>query len=814
MVEKTKVMIEFDNESNFKTFARLAALPGIEYSSCEGFTFFESTKLAYAQLWEALQDDGVYRIALFGLGGSGKTTLVTEVGKKAKESNLFDRVVAVTVSQTPNVRNIQGQMADMLNFKLEEETEKGRAQRLYMRLKEEKRILIIVDDVWGEFNLKDIGIDFDICHSGSCKIILTTRRQQVCTLMDCQKKIQLDLLSENEAWDLFKKHAHLDNQSSLSLLSSVAQDIARECKGLPIAIQAIGRSLKGQSIHEWKIALEKLRSSKPVDVEDGQGDVFSCLKLSYDYLKDETKLLFLICCIFPEDYCISNEVLIRCGVGLGVYGEYQSFDLARSQIMVGINKLVDSCLLMHWGKGRTLKMHDLIRNLGLWIASKEGRTIMVNLSNDLNSLIGDGVINDQFAVSLRYRHINQISTLFVAAKLEILWIETGGSLDLSSASFEGLQGLKLMVLNSIHNYNPTSCDLLLPPSIESLTNLRTLRLRGWNLGDISFVVKLKKLEVLELKYCVFNELPNEITNLNKLKLLDLTECAALSGNCEAVGELSGIEELYVSGKSYFGGRWRNPSPSFLDNVAATKLQRYVIKFEGLVDVDTRVITEDSTRRALYLKSINVSSLSASIKILLQKAERVYFDAFHGDCQNFVPNVVRAVGGMKDLVLLQLRSCLEMECVVDTTSNQVDVELPLLVGLHLWDMTNLKEVRPGPLPVGFFEKLQELLIFDCEQLHSIFPRECKLPKLKILSIVRCRAAVLFSVSVAQSLSLLEKLFIKDCGELKHIITEQEIGGDTNSGKEIIPASGNSHLILPNLKSLAVVSCPKVEFICPI
>ncbi|KAI4332230.1 hypothetical protein L6164_017154 [Bauhinia variegata] len=816
MVVKKNMMINFDNESNFKTFARLATLPGIEYSSSEGFTFFESTKLAYAQLWEALQDDGVYRTVLFGLGGSGKTTLVTEVGKKAKESNLFDRVVAVTVSQTLNVRNIQDQMADMLNFKLEEKSPEGRAQRLHLRLKEEKRILIIVDDVWGEFNLKDIGIDFDICQSGSCKIILTTRRQQVGTLMDCQKKIRLDLLNEDEAWALFRKHAHLDNQNSLSLFSSVAQDIAKECKGLPIAIQAVGKSLKGQSIHEWKIALENLRSSKQVDVEDGQGDAFSCLKLSYDYLKDENKLLFLTCCIFPEDYDISNEDLIRCAVGLGIYGEYQSFDLARSHVMMGINKLVDSCLLMHserWRRGIALKMHDLVRHLGLWIAPKEGRTIMVNLSNDLNSLIGDGVINDHFAVSSWYRQTNQISTLFVADKLDILWIETGCSLDLSSASFEGLQGLKVMVLKSKGNYDPTSCDLSLPPSIESLTNLRTLCLRGWNLGDISFAVKLKKLEVLELKYCVFNELPNEIANLNKLKLLDLSECAALSENYEAIGELSEIEELFVSVAPYCRGRWRNPSPSFVDNVAATKLQRYVIKMEGADNFFSRVITEDLIMKALYLKSINISSLSASIKILLQKAEYVDFYVFHGDCQNFVPNVVRAVGGMKDLVMLHLASCLEMECVVDTMYNQVDV-LPALVGLHLRHMTNLKELCRGPPPVGFFEKLEELVIYDCKQLHSIFPRECKLPKLKILRISSCRAAVVFSVSAAQSLSQLEDLIIECCDELKHIITEQEDGGDTNTGKEIVPASHNSHLILPNLKRLSVSYCHKLESICPI
>ncbi|KAI4332194.1 hypothetical protein L6164_017124 [Bauhinia variegata] len=176
-------------------------------------------------------------------------------------------------------------------------------------------------------------------------------------------------------------------------------------------------------------------------------------------------------------------------------------------------------------------------------------------------------------------------------------------------------------------------------------------------------------------------------------------------------------------------------------------------------------------------------------------------------------MVRAVGGMKDLVVLHLMSCSEMECVVDTTSNQVDVELPALVGLHLSDMTNLKEVCRGPPPVGFFEKLQELYTYDCKQLHSIFPRECKLAKLKILRIHGCRAAVLFSVSVAQSLSQLAKLIIAHCGELKHIITEQEDGGDTNTGKEIVPASHNSHLILPNLKALTLQNLDNFHGICP-
>ncbi|KAI4332170.1 hypothetical protein L6164_017100 [Bauhinia variegata] len=824
MVLKTKVMAEFNNKSNFKTFARLATLPGIEYSSTEDFTFFESTKLAYAQLLEALQDDGIYRIGLYGMGGSGKTTLVTEVGKKAKESNLFDRVVAITVSQTPNIRNIQGQMADMLNIKLEEESDEGRAQRLHMRLKEEKKILIIVDDVWGEFNLKNIGIAFDICHNGSCKVILTTRRQQVCTLMDCQKKILLELLNEDESWTLLQKHAQLDDQSSLTLLNTVAQDVARECKGLPIAIQAVGKSLKGMSINEWKVARENLRRSEPVDVEDGLRDAFSCLKLSYDYLKDEIKLLFLMCCIFPEDHEFSIEDLIRCGAGLGVCREYQSFDLARNLVTMGINKLLDSCLLMHaknknQSRKEAVKMHDIIRDLSLWIASKEGRTIMVNLSTDLNSLIRDGAIKNYFALSSWYGHTSQISNQLVFPKLEILWIQTDSSLDMSSISIEGLQGLKVMVLICNNSYEPGY--LSLSPFIGSLTNLRTLCLRGWKLDDISFVVRLIRLEVLELKSCLFNELPNEIGNLDKLKLLDLSECAILE-NYEATGELSQIEELYVTG-AFHGGRWIHPSPSFVDNIAATNLQRYALKFAAGPFLYKDVFPEDLITRAIYLKSVSISSFSVSLKNLLQRAEYVHFNDLHGDCQNFIPTMIGAVGGMNDLAVLRLGSCLETKCVLDSSSGQVVVELPSLVKLYLEDMKNLKEVCCGPPPLGFFERLQELCIWICPQLHSIFSRDCKLTNLKILRIGRdiknwwsthCRVAALFSVSVARSLAQLEVLSIGYCEELKHIITPDEDGDGANTGEEIVPASYDSHLILPNLKRLSVFNCHKLEFILPV
>ncbi|MCI69354.1 CC-NBS-LRR resistance protein, partial [Trifolium medium] len=72
--------------------------------------------------------------------------------------------------------------------------------------------------------------------------------------MACAKTIQLELLSEEEAWAMFKRYADLSNISSKGLLEQ-GRKIAKKCKGLPIAIATIASSLKGQKHQEeWDVA--------------------------------------------------------------------------------------------------------------------------------------------------------------------------------------------------------------------------------------------------------------------------------------------------------------------------------------------------------------------------------------------------------------------------------------------------------------------------------------------------------------------------------------------------------------------------------
>jgi adenylate kinase len=59
------------------------------------------------------------------MGGVGKTTLVKEVGRKAKELQLFNEVLMATVSQNLNVTDMQDQMADSLGLHFDEKSKEG-----------------------------------------------------------------------------------------------------------------------------------------------------------------------------------------------------------------------------------------------------------------------------------------------------------------------------------------------------------------------------------------------------------------------------------------------------------------------------------------------------------------------------------------------------------------------------------------------------------------------------------------------------------------------------------------------------------------
>ncbi|KAJ6301131.1 hypothetical protein OIU77_015441, partial [Salix suchowensis] len=308
--KKTETLRKLEEKSKtFQKVSHIVPLQDIKFLPSKEFTPSESSKEAFEHIMKALKDDNVNMIGLYGMGGVGKTTLVKEVGRRAKETQLFDEVLLATVSQNPNVMYMQDRMAESLGLHFDKETTEGRADRLWQRLKTEKKLLVILDDVWKAVNLKEIGIPFGDDHRG-CKVLLTTRRRGICSDMECQQKVHLNILSENEAWDLFKINARLRDEDFN--LNTVAKKVARECQRLPLALVTVGKALRDKSVVEWEVASKELKNSESqhMELNGEEKNAYACLKLSYDYLKHEkTKLCFLLCCLFPEDYYIPIEDL-------------------------------------------------------------------------------------------------------------------------------------------------------------------------------------------------------------------------------------------------------------------------------------------------------------------------------------------------------------------------------------------------------------------------------------------------------------------------------------------------------------------------
>ncbi|MCI13071.1 CC-NBS-LRR resistance protein, partial [Trifolium medium] len=91
-----------------------AHLPDVERYSSHHYIPFKSRKFKYKELLDALNDENNYIVGLQGMGGTGKTTLVKEVGKELKRSKQFTQVVDTTVSFSPDIKKIQDDIAGPL----------------------------------------------------------------------------------------------------------------------------------------------------------------------------------------------------------------------------------------------------------------------------------------------------------------------------------------------------------------------------------------------------------------------------------------------------------------------------------------------------------------------------------------------------------------------------------------------------------------------------------------------------------------------------------------------------------------------------
>ncbi|KAE8670935.1 hypothetical protein F3Y22_tig00112043pilonHSYRG00005 [Hibiscus syriacus] len=524
-------------------FDKVSYSPPIEGIVTKGYKAFESRTTTLKGIMEALNESSVRIVGIYGMAGVGKTTLAKEeVAARVKEEHLFDEFAMTTVTHNPDIRKIQGEIADMLGLHYEKETVSGRAMELRERLKTDKRILIVLDDLWQKLDLEEVGISFeDQAAKGSsiagCKILLTSRRFDVLCIMRAEKSFKVEILSQEESMILFAKTV---GDISGDYERRV-NELVKKCEGLPVAILAIANALKGKDLTSWDDALLQLRRSNPSNIEGMQKNVYSTIELSYKWLRnEEAQSLFLICGLHPQSFDIRVFDLLQYSFGLDLLEGIYTMEEARKRIDALVHKLKDSSLLLE-GKGyKWVKMHDLIRDVSISIASKNKGMWVIRDANHLKELLKKGNLNGCTAISLPHSNMADLSDVDCSNLELLMFLNKDPSFRVSETFFKDMYKLKVLSVTGM------SFPYSLPSSFRSLTNLQTLRLCECELSEIAIVEKLKKLDILSFQGSTITKLPIEIAQLTQLKLLDLSECSKLEVIPENVlAKLYRLEELLV-----------------------------------------------------------------------------------------------------------------------------------------------------------------------------------------------------------------------------------------------------------------------------
>ncbi|XP_073002974.1 disease resistance protein RPM1-like [Typha latifolia] len=456
-------------------------------------------------------------VSVHGMGGLGKTTLAREVYNHPRSKKHFASRAWLSVSISWSIEELLRRLAEeLLGGMMKGKTGTFCINTMNMttltkEIKEclsQKRYLIVLDDVWHVRVWDELSRYFPNNEFQS-RILLTTRNHDVASSLSRNRLLALEPLQHTDACALFFK-ATFKSSSCPKHLHHWCEEMIKKCKGLPLAIMMIGRlmSLKQRTAFEWKRMCQYLQWElsnneilKPVE---------RSLMLSYNHLPYYLKRCFLYCALFPEDYPIKTNMLIKLWIAEGFIEETQGTTLEEiaknyleqliSRSMLQVAKRSDT------GRPKACRVHDLMRELAFIIAKDE----------NLCMVEPDGIAR----LNRKTRRLSLLKSIEGArsstnlAGLRTLHVFTS---DLSFSSLKMIcSGFRLLRVLNLRGVPITE----VPHKIFGLFNLRYLSLRETNVGEIpSSLARLYNLQTLDLWKTKVKRLPREVIKLQNLRHL-------------------------------------------------------------------------------------------------------------------------------------------------------------------------------------------------------------------------------------------------------------------------------------------------------